>query len=140
MKAPSTLKQVSFEVRRGEVLGIIGNNGAGGSTFLKVLSRITRPTSGRAEMHGRVGSPAGGEHRGVPTRPATRARADFPHRLPVRYLKSIIYRAGWSGSPITWALGAFYVHNSSVRSRWLKKGFGDRSGRLDRGRAPRASG
>jgi len=50
------LKGVSFEIRRGEVVGVIGSNGAGKSTLLKVLSRITEPTEGRAEIHGRVGS------------------------------------------------------------------------------------
>jgi lipopolysaccharide transport system ATP-binding protein len=50
------LKDVSFEVRRGEVLGLIGSNGAGKSTLLKVLSRITDPTEGHADVHGRVGS------------------------------------------------------------------------------------
>jgi lipopolysaccharide transport system ATP-binding protein len=50
------LKDVSFEVREGEVLGLIGRNGAGKTTLLKILSRITRPTTGWAEIHGRVGS------------------------------------------------------------------------------------
>jgi lipopolysaccharide transport system ATP-binding protein len=50
------LKDISFEVQAGEVLGIIGHNGAGKSTLLKILSRITRPTSGRIEIAGRVAS------------------------------------------------------------------------------------
>lgn len=50
------LKNVSLEVREGEVLGLIGRNGSGKTTLLKILSRITRPTEGWAEIHGRVGS------------------------------------------------------------------------------------
>jgi lipopolysaccharide transport system ATP-binding protein len=50
------LKDVSLQVREGEVMGLIGRNGSGKTTLLKILSRITRPTSGWAEIHGRVGS------------------------------------------------------------------------------------
>ena len=50
------LNDVSFDVKRGEVVGIIGRNGAGKSTLLKILSRITKPTRGHAKLHGRVGS------------------------------------------------------------------------------------
>jgi lipopolysaccharide transport system ATP-binding protein len=50
------LRNVSLEVKEGEVLGLIGRNGSGKTTLLKILSRITRPTEGWAEIHGRVGS------------------------------------------------------------------------------------
>ena len=50
------LKDVSFDVQEGEVVGLIGRNGAGKSTLLKILARVTRPTEGRADLHGRIGS------------------------------------------------------------------------------------
>jgi lipopolysaccharide transport system ATP-binding protein len=50
------VKDVSLDVKQGEVLGLIGRNGAGKTTLLKILSRITKPTTGWAEIHGRVGS------------------------------------------------------------------------------------
>jgi lipopolysaccharide transport system ATP-binding protein len=50
------LDDLSFDIRRGQVVGVVGQNGAGKSTLLKILSRITEPTRGCAEIHGRVGS------------------------------------------------------------------------------------
>src|ERR1700751_4029290 len=50
------LKDVSLEIKRGDIVGVIGRNGAGKSTLLKVLSRITETTAGCAEIHGRIGS------------------------------------------------------------------------------------
>jgi lipopolysaccharide transport system ATP-binding protein len=50
------LRDVSFELRHGDIVGVIGRNGAGKSTLLKILSRITAPTTGRAQLYGRVGS------------------------------------------------------------------------------------
>src|SRR4051794_39714182 len=50
------VKDVSFEVNRGDVVGIVGRNGAGKSTLLKILSRVTEPTEGRATVWGRLGS------------------------------------------------------------------------------------
>ncbi len=50
------LRNVSFDVEQGQVMGVIGKNGAGKSTLLKILSRVTEPTEGLVEVHGRVGS------------------------------------------------------------------------------------
>src|SRR2546429_2745354 len=51
-----SLNDINFEIRQGEVVCLVGRNGAGKSTLLKILSRITEPTAGRAEIRGRVGS------------------------------------------------------------------------------------
>jgi ABC-type polysaccharide/polyol phosphate transport system ATPase subunit len=50
------LRDVSFDIKQGEIIGVIGHNGAGKSTMLKILSRITEPTQGYADIYGRVGS------------------------------------------------------------------------------------
>ncbi|HNV23081.1 MAG TPA: ABC transporter ATP-binding protein, partial [Candidatus Hydrogenedentes bacterium] len=50
------LRGIDLDVHEGDVLGIVGRNGAGKSTLLKILARITEPTRGRAEIHGRIGS------------------------------------------------------------------------------------
>ena len=50
------IKDINFEVKRGEVLGIIGKNGAGKSTLLKILSRVTSPTTGQIKTKGRIAS------------------------------------------------------------------------------------
>lgn len=50
------LRDVSFDVRRGESVGLLGDNGAGKTTLLRILARITRPTAGWAELHGSVGA------------------------------------------------------------------------------------
>src|SRR6202008_782134 len=51
-----SLRDVSFDIRRGDIVGVVGRNGAGKSTLLKLLSRITEPTRGEARIRGRVGS------------------------------------------------------------------------------------
>ena len=77
------LKDVSFDVKPGEVVGIIGRNGAGKSTLLKILSRITAPTKGRVEIRGRVASLLGSRHR-LSSR-AHRAREHLSQRRHPRH-------------------------------------------------------
>ena len=50
------LREVNLEIQEGELIGVIGHNGAGKSTLLKILSRVVKPTTGRASVYGRVGS------------------------------------------------------------------------------------
>ena len=50
------IHNISFDVKKGEIIGVIGKNGAGKSTLLKVLSKITKPTEGTIEIEGRVSS------------------------------------------------------------------------------------
>ena len=99
------LKDVSLEVKEGEVLGLIGRNGAGKTTLLKILSRITKPTTGWAEIRGRDGDLAPLEIRGGSLR-----AIDYALPVPSAQVKSAILLAG------LYADGATAVRES-VRTR-----------------------
>src|SRR4028118_326502 len=68
------LKDVSFEIKQGDRVGIIGRNGAGKSTLLKILSRITEPTKIGGDLYGHIGSPRGGGAGAPPAADAAAAR------------------------------------------------------------------